>query len=105
MSRIQDMLAAIGHAKHGNKIAQQHRKPGLSFASSLAGYITGTSRSQRMAFMKSMTKVELHAELSYAESLYAQVHYSFIALTKFAITRGKDIHGDLVHWRLALFHL
>ncbi|KAF8989353.1 hypothetical protein BDQ17DRAFT_1314373 [Cyathus striatus] len=57
-----DLLAAIQHTKHGNHIASQHRKK-HSFLGSILG-------SSGVDFIKSMTPVERHAELVYAESLY-----------------------------------
>ncbi|KAI0049076.1 hypothetical protein FA95DRAFT_1489914 [Auriscalpium vulgare] len=63
----EDLLAAIGHTKHGNHVAAQHRKKSASLPWRLAGYVTGGSG---ISWVKSMTPVELHAELVYAESLF-----------------------------------
>ncbi|KAI0061327.1 hypothetical protein BV25DRAFT_1805762 [Artomyces pyxidatus] len=63
----EDLLAAIGHTKHGNLIATQHRKKSASLPWRLAGYVTGSSG---VNWIKSMTPVERHAELVYAESLF-----------------------------------
>ncbi|KAG6828152.1 hypothetical protein H0H92_009003 [Tricholoma furcatifolium] len=62
----EDILAAITHTKHGNAIASAHRKR--------AGLISTISQSvsahSSTAFIKGMTDVERHAELTYAESLF-----------------------------------
>ncbi|KAG5640665.1 hypothetical protein DXG03_007602 [Asterophora parasitica] len=55
----EDLLAALQHARHGNHIASLHRKK-AGFFNSLLG----------SASIKSMTSVERHAELVYAESLF-----------------------------------
>ncbi|KAI0270398.1 hypothetical protein BC834DRAFT_511339 [Gloeopeniophorella convolvens] len=62
-----DLLAAIGHTKHGNAIASKHRKKSASLPFRLAGYVTGANG---VNWVKSMTDVERHAELVYAESLF-----------------------------------
>ncbi|KAG6872871.1 hypothetical protein C0995_005859, partial [Termitomyces sp. Mi166 len=59
----QDLLSAINHTKHGNHIASQHRKK-AGFLGTLMGSASST------AFIRSMTDVERHAELTYAESLF-----------------------------------
>lgn len=64
-----DLLAAIGHTRHGNQIAQVHRKKAGSYVSRFAGYVTGSDTSG-VGFIKSMTVAERHAELTYAESLF-----------------------------------
>ncbi|KIM74729.1 hypothetical protein PILCRDRAFT_827932 [Piloderma croceum F 1598] len=64
-----DLLAAIDHTRHGNHIAQLHRKKTGSYVSRLAGYVIG-SDSSGVGFIKSMTMTERHAELTYAESLF-----------------------------------
>jgi hypothetical protein len=70
--RYQDLLAAIGHTRHGNHIAQLHRKKTGSYVSRLAGYVIGSDGSG-VGFIKSMTMTERHAELTYAESLFEKV--------------------------------
>ncbi|KAI9435435.1 hypothetical protein H4582DRAFT_1817570 [Lactarius indigo] len=62
-----DLLSAIGHTKHGNVVANEHRKKAASLPFRLAGYVTGFSGTN---WIKSMTTVERHAELVYAESLF-----------------------------------
>ncbi|KAH9177211.1 hypothetical protein EDB89DRAFT_1934988 [Lactarius sanguifluus] len=62
-----DLLSAIGHTKHGNVIANEHRKKAPSLPFRLAGYVTGFAGTN---WVKSMTTVERHAELVYAESLF-----------------------------------
>ncbi|KZV62664.1 hypothetical protein PENSPDRAFT_591100 [Peniophora sp. CONT] len=64
----EDLLAAIGHTKHGNHIAQQHRKKSASLPFRLAGYVTGSAHG--IGHILAMTPVERHAELVYAESLF-----------------------------------
>ncbi|EJD05273.1 uncharacterized protein FOMMEDRAFT_81128 [Fomitiporia mediterranea MF3/22] len=62
----EDLLAAIGHTRHGNNIASQHRKS-ASFTSRLASLVSSSSE---VHHIKSMTPVERHAELIYAETLF-----------------------------------
>lgn len=65
----QDLLAALNHARHGNTIASQHRKK-----QALLGSIYSVIHSSSSAgWIKSMTDVERHAELVYAESLFEKV--------------------------------
>jgi len=63
----QDLLSAMGHTKHGYTIASEHRKRAASLPFRLAGYVTGSTG---VDWVKSMTPVERHAELVYAESLF-----------------------------------
>jgi hypothetical protein len=65
-----DLLAALGHTKHGNIVAQQHRKKPASVASRLAGYVVSSLGTTGIGFIKSMTPTERHAELVFAESLF-----------------------------------
>jgi hypothetical protein len=69
----QDLLAAIGHTRRGNMIANQHRKPTASLTSRLAGYVMASLNTTGVGFVKTMTAVERHAELVYAESLFEKV--------------------------------
>ena len=64
----QDLLSAMGHTKHGYTIASEHRKRAASLPFRLAGYVTGSTTG--VDWVKSMTPVERHAELVYAESLF-----------------------------------
>jgi hypothetical protein len=64
----QDLLSAMAHIKHGNTIANEHRKRAASLPFRLANYVTGSTTG--VNWIKSMTPVELHAELVYAESLF-----------------------------------
>jgi hypothetical protein len=57
----------MGHTKRGITIASEHRKKAASLPFRLAGYVTGASG---VNWIKSMSAVELHAELVYAESLF-----------------------------------
>ncbi|KAF5391059.1 hypothetical protein D9757_004042 [Collybiopsis confluens] len=66
----EDILAGIEHTKHGNLIASQHRKKAAFFTSRLAGYVVSSLNTTGVGFIKSMTDVERHAELVYAESLF-----------------------------------
>jgi alcohol dehydrogenase YqhD (iron-dependent ADH family) len=64
------LLAGIAHTKHGNHIANLHRKKQAFLGSTLAGYVVSSLNPSGFGFMKSMTDVERHAELMYAETLY-----------------------------------
>jgi len=76
----QDLLSAIEHTKHGNSIATKHRKKAASITSRLAGYVVSSLNTSGVGFIKSMTDVERHAELVYAESLFEKVLHCIIAL-------------------------
>ncbi|KAH7920441.1 hypothetical protein BV22DRAFT_804226 [Leucogyrophana mollusca] len=65
-----DLLDAIGHTRHGNTIASQHRKRQSSFTTRLAGYIVPSLSTSSVEWIKEMTPVERHAELVFAESLF-----------------------------------
>ncbi|KAG7451588.1 uncharacterized protein BT62DRAFT_984650 [Guyanagaster necrorhizus] len=65
-----DILAGIKHTKQGNHIAIQHRKKAASLTSRLAGYVVTSLNTTGIGLIKSMTPVERHAELVYAESLF-----------------------------------
>ncbi|EIW75037.1 hypothetical protein CONPUDRAFT_147567 [Coniophora puteana RWD-64-598 SS2] len=65
-----DLLSAIGHTRHGNAIASQHRKRQSSMASRLAGYVVSSYSTSGVEWIQDMTPVERHAELTYAESLF-----------------------------------
>jgi hypothetical protein len=69
----EDLLRAMGHARQGNTVAAAHRKRPASFTTRLAGFVTGGGAASGVAFIKSMTPVERHAELVYAESLFEKV--------------------------------
>ena len=66
----QDLLAGIQHTKHGNHIAQLHRKKQPYRISRLAGLVLPSLSTSGVDWIKSMTPVERHAELTYAESLF-----------------------------------
>jgi hypothetical protein len=68
----------MGHIKHGNTIANEHRKKAASLPFRLAGYVTGNTG---VNWVKSMTDVERHAELVYAESLFEKVKHSGASLS------------------------
>ena len=74
-----DLLAAIGHAKRGNLIASHHRKKAQFLGSRVAGYLVSTlGASSSLDFIKSMTAVERHAELVYAESLFEKECWGWV---------------------------
>jgi len=64
----------MGHIKHANTIANEHRKKAASLPFRLAGYVTGNTG---VNWVKCMTDVERHAELVYAESLFEKVRLPF----------------------------
>ncbi|EPQ57674.1 hypothetical protein GLOTRDRAFT_74595 [Gloeophyllum trabeum ATCC 11539] len=66
----EDLLTALGHAKHGNAVAAHHRKKSVSMATRLAGLVVSSLHTSGVGYYKSMTPVERHAELVYAESLF-----------------------------------
>ncbi|KAJ7473524.1 hypothetical protein FB451DRAFT_1367440 [Mycena latifolia] len=66
----EDLLAALGHTKQGVLIASQHRKRAPYFTSRLAGLVVSSLNTTGVGFVKTMTDVERHAELVYAESLF-----------------------------------
>ncbi|KAJ3905420.1 hypothetical protein F5879DRAFT_950591 [Lentinula edodes] len=66
----EDILSGIEHTKQGNLIATQHRKKAAFFTSRLAGYVVSSLNTTGVGFIRSMTDVERHAELVYAESLF-----------------------------------
>lgn len=72
----QDLLSALGHLKHGSAIAYQHRKRAASLPTRLVGLVVGSLNTSGVGWIKSMTPVERHAELVYAESLYERVSSS-----------------------------
>ncbi|KDR77972.1 hypothetical protein GALMADRAFT_224382 [Galerina marginata CBS 339.88] len=69
-----DLLAGITHTKQGNHIASLHRKKAAFLGSRLAGYVVSSVSSAlhpgSVQWIKSMTDIERHAELVYAESLF-----------------------------------
>ncbi|KAJ6511716.1 hypothetical protein DFH09DRAFT_1251567 [Mycena vulgaris] len=66
----EDLLAGLDHTKQGVLIASQHRKRTPYFTSRLAGYVVSSLNTTGVGFVKTMTDVERHAELVYAESLF-----------------------------------
>ncbi|KAH8093114.1 hypothetical protein BXZ70DRAFT_897849 [Cristinia sonorae] len=66
----EDLLAAIGHVKRGNAIAVAHRKRAASLPTRLAGLLVGSLNTTGVGWISSMTTVERHAELVYAENLF-----------------------------------
>lgn len=51
-------------------IAQQHRKKSPALATRIAGFVVGSASTSGVGWVKSMTPVERHAELIYAETLF-----------------------------------
>jgi len=102
----EDLLAAIGHVKHGNAIAQQHRKRAAALPTRLAGLVIGSLNTSGVGFVKSMTEVERHAELVYAESLFEKalvgIAYSgdWLAFIKEALNMRTafNIYRQLGKW-------
>lgn len=68
-------MSAIGHIKHGNTIANEHRKKAALLPFRIAGYVTGSSG---VNSVKNMTPVERHAELVYAESLFEKAWHRIL---------------------------
>ncbi|KAL1748304.1 hypothetical protein HDZ31DRAFT_79835 [Schizophyllum fasciatum] len=66
----EDLLAGIQHTKRGNHVAQQHRKKAPYFTSRIAGLVVSSFSTSGVDWIRSMTPVERHAELTYAESLF-----------------------------------
>ncbi|KAJ7926824.1 hypothetical protein B0H13DRAFT_1599253 [Mycena leptocephala] len=66
----EDLLDAIGHCKQGVLIASQHRKKAPHLPSRLAGYVVSSLNTTGVGFVRTMTDIERHAELVYAESLF-----------------------------------
>ena len=56
--------------KHGNAVAQQHRKRSAALPTRLAGLVIGALNTSGVGWVKSMSDVERHAELVYAETLF-----------------------------------
>lgn len=82
------MLAGIGHTKQGNLIASQHRKKTAFFTSRLAGYVVSSLNTTGVGFIKSMTDVERHAELVYAESLFEKVCIIRVVYASFSVLKA-----------------
>lgn len=81
---VKDLLAALNHIKHGNAIALHHRKRTASLPTRLAGLVVGSLNTSGVGFIRSMTGVERHAELVYAESLFEKVcHHVFSVTCRF----------------------
>ncbi|KAH9054765.1 hypothetical protein EDB87DRAFT_1767585, partial [Lactarius vividus] len=85
-----DLLSAIGHTKRGNVIANEHRKKAASLPFRIAGYVTGFAGTN---WVKSMTAVERHAELVYAESLFEKASL-FLS--------GTSTHGTKLRFQALL---
>ena len=107
----QDLVLALSHVKHGNSIASQHRKRQASLPTRLAGLVVGSLNTSGVGFIKSMTAVERHAELVYAESLFEKVsNLPFGAIlisvtaffTVFVISFPCTVASGLGYFRLPL---
>ncbi|CCM00537.1 uncharacterized protein FIBRA_02571 [Fibroporia radiculosa] len=66
----EDLVSGLNHVRHGNAVASRHRKRTASLPTRLAGLVMGSLNTSGVGFIKSMTRVERHAELVYAESLF-----------------------------------
>ncbi|KAI0713075.1 hypothetical protein C8T65DRAFT_646041 [Cerioporus squamosus] len=66
----EDLKDAIEHVRHGNDVAARHRKRAASLPTRLAGLVVGSLNTSGVGFIKSMSTLERHAELVYAESLF-----------------------------------
>ncbi|PBK72107.1 hypothetical protein ARMSODRAFT_743500 [Armillaria solidipes] len=92
-----DIVAAIGHTKHATTVASKRRKVS-SFTSKLAGYVVPSLHTTGVSFVQSMTPVERHAELIYAESIFERsmlaVIYSgdWLAFVKEAINMRTSLN-------------
>ena len=58
------------HIKHGNTVASQHRKKTAYLPTRLVGRVFKGLNTSGVGWYKSMTPMERHAELVYAESLF-----------------------------------
>ncbi|KAH8108397.1 hypothetical protein DFH11DRAFT_1634250 [Phellopilus nigrolimitatus] len=67
----EDLQEAIRHVKHGNNLAYQYRAPPAPFVSRLAGLVWENSATG-VGSIRNMTSVQRHAELLYAETLFAK---------------------------------
>ncbi|KAK0191720.1 hypothetical protein F5146DRAFT_929724 [Armillaria mellea] len=92
-----DIVAAMGHTKHATMVASKHRKVS-SFTSRLAGYLVPSLHTTGIGLVQSMTPVERHAELIYAESIFERsmlaVIYSgdWLAFVKEAINMRTSLN-------------
>lgn len=77
----QDLREANKHVKHGNALAGRYRAPSPHLVSRIAGLVWDNS-SSGVGFIKSMTPLQRHAELLYAETLFAKVRTCFMVLVK-----------------------
>ncbi|TRM59257.1 hypothetical protein BD626DRAFT_409302 [Schizophyllum amplum] len=66
----EDLLAGITHTKRGITIASAHRKKAPSMTTRLAGLVVSSLSTSSVAWIKSMTLVERHAELTYTETMF-----------------------------------
>ena len=93
----------MAHTKHANSVANEHRKKAASLPFRLAGYVTGSTNAN---WTKSMTPVELHAELVYAESLFEKVcllGHKHVTRADLIGLRSGPV-GDCLFRRLARIH-
>ncbi|KZT05152.1 uncharacterized protein LAESUDRAFT_781726 [Laetiporus sulphureus 93-53] len=66
----EDLVAALSHVKHGNSVASHHRKRAAPLPARLVGLVVPSLNTSGVGWIKSMTPIERHAELVYAESLF-----------------------------------
>ncbi len=69
----QDLKDAIEQVRHGNEVAARHRKRTASLPTRLVGFVVGSLNTSGVGFIRSMSTLERHAELVYAESLFEKV--------------------------------
>ena len=70
LTYAKDLLQALGHARHGNTVASQHRKKNAYLPTRLVGKVIKSLNTSGVGWYRSMTPMERHAELVYVESLY-----------------------------------
>ena len=79
--------------KHGNTVAQQHRKRAAALPTRLAGLVIGSLNTSGVGFVKTMTTIERHAELVYAETLFEKVRRNSVAVQSVNLTLLQAIVG------------
>ena len=80
---LQDLEDAKVAVTYGNNLANHHRAPTASILSSLAGLLWDNTASNVARFM-AMTPTQRHAELLYAETLFAKVSNHLLYTTAYA---------------------
>lgn len=70
MTYTKDLLQALAHTKQGNAVASLHRKKNAYLPTRLVGRVIKSLNTSGVGWYMTMTPMERHAELVYAESLY-----------------------------------